>query len=87
MIEVFKTDVQLQIQANALLEEIHEFFKNYTANFDLGDCDNILRIKSADYIDPFPLIRLLNKYGFKAEVLSDIVRHASHEILEKKVAL
>lgn len=80
MVEVFKTDVQLQSQANELIAEIHESFKNYTANFDLDDCDHILRVKSTGYINPHLLISLLNKYGFIAEVLPDIVPHSSFEM-------
>lgn len=72
MIEVFKTNVTLHSQADMLLGEIHALFKNYKANFDLNDCDNILRVNSGnESIEAAPLIKLLNRYGFNAEVLPD----------------
>lgn len=45
MIEVFKTNVQDKHQAEMLLEKIHATFYPCSANFDLEDCDNILRVK------------------------------------------
>ncbi len=70
MIEVFKTDVKDRMFANVLVEQIHKMHAGYTANFDLDDCDNILRVKSVSgIVQADPLILLLKKYGFSAEVL------------------
>lgn len=72
MIEVFKTNVECPDQAMMLLDQIHRNFSDYKANFDLQDCDNILRVKSAkEYIEPDCLISLLKDFGFHAEVLPD----------------
>ncbi len=72
MIEVFKTNVTQWDQANRLLDLIHEIFDGYTANFDLEDCDRILRIKSNNsFIDPSPIISILKNSGFDADVLPD----------------
>ena len=72
MVEVFKTNVRYPDHANMLIDEIHESFMNYTANFDLEDCDKILRVEtSKGFIQVPRLIRLLKKFGFDAEVLSD----------------
>ncbi|HEX2847656.1 MAG TPA: hypothetical protein VHN59_14000 [Chitinophagaceae bacterium] len=72
MIEVFKTDVKDKIFASILVEQIHKMYTGYTANFDLDDCDNILRVKSSSgIVQADPLILLLEKYGFRAEVLPD----------------
>ena len=46
MVEVFKTNVKDQAVADKLIEQIHKTFIHYKANFDLQDCDNILRVKS-----------------------------------------
>lgn len=71
MIEVFKTNVQEQRQAKILVEEINRHF-NYEANFDLDDCDNILRVKYyGDEIQSSMLVNLLNEHGFLAEVLPE----------------
>lgn len=72
MVEVFKTDVNNYQHAQMLIERIHEMFIQYKANFDLEDCDNILRVKcTAGEIQVSGLIRLLNDLGFHAEVLED----------------
>ena len=71
MIEVFKTDVIDPNDASMLIFEIDNHFSGCTANFDLADCDRILRIKHPSTVDPAALIELLGRFGYKAEVLSD----------------
>lgn len=44
MIEVFRTNIYCQEQANRLIEEIDKTFKGYRTNMDLTDYNNILRI-------------------------------------------
>lgn len=44
MIEVFSTNIHCPEKASQLIEEIHKAFRGYRANFDLNDCDKILRI-------------------------------------------
>jgi hypothetical protein len=70
-VEVFRTNVEDQGHARMLLDRIHESF-NYQANFDLEDCDKILRVRYTDDSISVPcLIKLLNELGFNAEVLPD----------------
>lgn len=72
MVEVFKTDVKAYAHARMLIREIQEAFAGYSANFDLQDCDNILRITSQrKMISSSCLISFLKEYGFHAEVLTD----------------
>jgi len=71
MIEVFKTDVKDPEDANKLLFEIDTNFSGCVANFDLTDCDRILRIKYPPTINPVAFIELLDRLGYQAEVLSD----------------
>ena len=72
MVEVFKTNVEDQTQAKILVDQIHDTFSNYKANFDLDDCDNILRVASnQEFICATCLINLLQNFGFYAEVLPD----------------
>ncbi|UOQ73545.1 hypothetical protein [Hymenobacter cellulosilyticus] len=74
MVEVFKTNVRARRHARQLLHQIHQNFAQYRANFDLDDCDNILRIESpTDFIPAAELITLLRAAGFQAEVLPDEV--------------
>ncbi|HYF68400.1 MAG TPA: hypothetical protein VD884_09695 [Ohtaekwangia sp.] len=58
-------------QALIVEKTIHEILPDCSVNFDLEDCDRILRMMRDGYIDPSPIIALLNDLGFKAEVLSD----------------
>lgn len=72
MVEVFKTNVADGFAADQLIEEIQLTFETYQANFDLDDCDLILRVKSASKdVDATAIILLLNKSGFEASVLPD----------------
>jgi len=74
MIEVFKTNVSQPEQAQMLIDTIERVFDNYAANFDLEDCDHILRVKSPGPSVEIPrLVRLLKRLGFDAEVLPDEV--------------
>ena len=72
MVEVFKTNVIDRGHATMLVDQIHKIFPDYKANFDLEDCDNILRVKCLNGLVESPsLINLLIDFGFKAEVLPD----------------
>jgi len=74
MVEVFKTNVEHRVHAIMLIEQIHKAFPEYRANFDLDDCDRILRVTSTTgSVEACELIRLLEEQGFEAEVLPDIV--------------
>jgi len=72
MVEVFKTNVKDQHQADLLVEQIQKVFIGYKANFDLEDCDNILRVKcTSGIIDVLQLINFFRDVGFHAEILPD----------------
>lgn len=71
-IEVFKTNVKDADHAQLILDLIHGRFSEYTANFDLDDCDRILRVVSRSaVIDALLLMNLLKSFGVDAEVLAD----------------
>ena len=72
MIEVFKTNITHQWEAQKLIEEVQTVFDGYIANFDLDDCDNILRVEvESGIIRSETLIEFLNTFGCLAEVLPD----------------
>jgi hypothetical protein len=74
MVEVFITDVKDHREAQLLLEQIHAAFTGYEANFDLEDCDRILRVLSiTGRVESHRVIGLLKKLGCHAEVLPDII--------------
>lgn len=88
MIEVFKTNVERKDQASMLLRRIHEAFKEYKANFDLEDCDRILRVEcNTGEVGSSEIIRLLSEQGYYAEVLQDIVPVAMVELLHKSISV
>ncbi len=68
MIEVFKTNVEKIEQSEMIIEKLLEHFPDSTINFDLEDCDKILRIRSVS-ISKKRVIALLNNHGFYCEVL------------------
>lgn len=86
MIEVFKTNVTETAQARYLVDIIHNSFINYMANFDLEDCDRVLRIKCLNgKFDPAMIIKFLEVLGVQAEVLSDVVEIQNKMQLRQEV--
>lgn len=74
MVEVFKTNVQHTGRARVLIARIHKAFPGYKANFDLDDCDRILRVACiCGDINAPRLIGFLKHLGIHAEVLADDV--------------
>ena len=72
MIEVFKTNVTIDQDAQMLLDQIHASYPQYKANFDLEDCDHILRVEcKSGYVESSYLINVLDSFGFYAEPLPD----------------
>jgi hypothetical protein len=45
MVEVFKTNVQKKAQSKMLLCILSEAFPSFKINFDLSDCDKVLRVE------------------------------------------
>jgi hypothetical protein len=73
MVEVFKTTVSDSYYAKLLLLRIHARFPAYQANFDLSDCDRILRIKSPASIDIQLFFGIFWFLGYLASLLPDVV--------------
>nr|WP_294923291.1 hypothetical protein [uncultured Flavobacterium sp.] len=68
MIEVFKTNVQEAEQSNIIVGKLLEHFPNSVINFDLEDCDKILRIHASS-ISNNKIIDLMNSFGYQCEEL------------------
>ncbi|MCV9933501.1 hypothetical protein OIU80_14535 [Flavobacterium sp. LS1R47] len=64
MIEVFKTNVQNETDTTIIIKRIQEYFHDHQINFDLEDCDKILRIE-ANKIESDKIIELLNIQNFE----------------------
>ena len=72
MIEVFRTNVRNHQHALMLTEQMTKIFVGHEINFDLQDCDKILRVKCiSKAIQTSSIIEFLSDHGFYAEVLED----------------
>jgi hypothetical protein len=68
MIEVFKTNVQKKTQSKKLLCVLSEAFPSFKINFDLSDCDKVLRVEG-DNMEALRIMVLVKEHGFQCEVL------------------
>lgn len=68
MVEIFKTAIENETQAELVIALLKKHYAAYAANFDLEDCDRILRIE-ADRIPVNSVIRLLKAEGYFVELL------------------
>lgn len=68
MVEVFRTNVSNPQQADELIGLLRTIFPGSRINFDLEDCDNILRIDN-DQVEPAQVIALMKANGFHCAVL------------------
>ena len=68
MVEVFKTNVQKKTQSKMLLCILSEIFPSSKINFDLSDCDKVLRVE-ADNIETLKIMILVKDYGYRCEIL------------------
>jgi hypothetical protein len=68
MVEVFKTNVQRKAESKRLLCILSEAFPSCKINFDLSDCDKVLRTEG-DNIEALQIMILVKEYGFMCEPL------------------
>lgn len=68
MIYVFKTSVRTKRQVKQLKPHINNILQSQRWNFDLEDCDKVLRVDGEEGI-VFRVKRLLNDHRFDCEEL------------------
>ena len=68
MVEAFKTNVQKKAQSKMLLSILSEAFPSFKINFDLSDCDKVLRVEG-DNMEALRIMMIVKEYGFNCEVL------------------
>ena len=68
MVEVFKTNVQESREANMLLDMLGQHFPGTKINFDLDDCDKVLRMEGHN-IAPQHVVTLVCANGFHCSIL------------------
>lgn len=74
MVEVFKTNIRINVQAKRTIILLKQAFPTCQFNFDLEDCDKILRAETFNTpVNPADIIRVLADFGFQCEVLDDFI--------------
>ncbi len=68
MVEVFKTNVQRKGEAKMLLLKLVQLFPEHKINFDLDDCDKILRVQGKN-ISSEKIIQLIIEENYQCKVL------------------
>jgi len=68
MVEVFRTNIQLEEEATRLAGKLLSEFPLIKINFDLEDCDKVLRVEGKD-ITPHKIIELLSSDGYQCHIL------------------
>lgn len=72
MVEIFKKNIIAESQAGLVIQLLMEQWPQYQVNFDLEDCDHILRVEGV-LVDNEKIIRQLNTLGYSCETLKDEV--------------
>ena len=67
-IEVFKTNLTSSKEADKVVKVLLRYYPHSYINFDLEDCDNILRVEGPD-IEEDKIIDLVISQGHYCEVL------------------
>ena len=68
MVEIFKTDVYDLMQAEQIVSLLNQHFPAFMINFDLHDCDKILRVKG-ESIPVNEIVDIVSSNGFHCSVL------------------
>lgn len=86
MVEVFRTNIETEKDAGFILELLRKEFTNHKINFDLEDCDNILRVESFNTIlDVSSVINIVEMCGFEIEILPNEVPNGKMSFYEKEL--
>ena len=68
MVEIFKTNVYDIMQADEVIALLNQHFPAFMINFDLHDCDKILRVKG-ESIPVNEIVDIVSANGFHCSVL------------------
>ena len=68
MVEIFKTNVYDVMEAEQIISLLNQHFPAYMINFDLHDCDKILRVKG-ESIPVTQIVDIVSSNGFYCSVL------------------
>lgn len=65
---MFKTSVSKKSESHRIIQELKNIIPEARINFDLKDCDKILRIE-ATHFEIESIHSILHKHGYKSEIL------------------
>jgi len=68
MVEVFKTNVYAESNSEKIIKLLYKHFPECKINFDLDDCDNILRIEGLAF-ETEKIKWIVKENGYMCEVL------------------
>lgn len=68
MVEVFKTNIYEVEKSRIIFQKLQKHFPENQINFDLGDCDKILRVEGKNVL-PGKIIEILKEEGLFCEIL------------------
>ena len=69
IVEIFKTSVNNQQLANQIVSNLNQLYPDYHINFDLEDCDKVLRIESKNSIDILGILNFGKLNSIKIELI------------------
>ena len=67
-VEIFKTNVFVDEEARHLVDELLTHFPQCKINFDLHDCDKILRVEGGR-IESDKIMEVVHTYGYICQML------------------
>ena len=70
IVEIFKTNVSNQQLANKIIMDLNQLFPDYNINFDLEDCDKVLRVKSTNSINIAGIVRNCTEKDIQIELIN-----------------
>ena len=68
MVEIFKTSILQKQEAFAVIKTLSDYLPTLKINFDLSDCDKILRVEG-QYFSVEKIIDILHGHGHYCQVL------------------
>jgi hypothetical protein len=68
MVEVFKTNVRSIRKAKLVIQKLAEEFPAHKINFDLNDCDKILRVQGKNILQE-EIINVVTALNYQCEIL------------------
>lgn len=70
IVEIFKTDVGDHSTGNMIVNALTKYFPSYKVNFDLDDCDRILRVESRNgNIEINSIIKIVELHSVEIDLI------------------